>query len=76
MKYNKNVSSSRRKARKAHFQAPSSQRRIIMSAPLSKELREKYHVRPILLEILLNPTRGANVRPSKRIWPIYFVCSL
>lgn len=47
-----------------------------MSAPLSKELREKYHVRPILLEIHINPARGANVRSSKRIWPIYFVCSL
>lgn len=38
------VSSSRRKARKAHFSAPSSVRRVIMSAPLSKELREKYNV--------------------------------
>jgi large subunit ribosomal protein L26e len=47
MKYNKNVSSSRRKSRKAHFQAPSNKRRIIMSAPLSKELREKYAVRSI-----------------------------
>jgi len=36
--------SSRRKARKAHFSAPSSVRRVIMSAPLSKELREKYNV--------------------------------
>eukprot|EP00796_Vickermania_ingenoplastis_P003863 gene3863-2740_t len=34
---------SRRKARRAHFQAPSHVRRIIMSAPLSKELRDKYH---------------------------------
>jgi len=39
------VSSSRRKSRKAHFSAPSSIRRNIMSAPLSKELREKYNVR-------------------------------
>jgi hypothetical protein len=37
--------SSRRKSRKAHFTAPSSVRRTIMSAPLSKELREKYNVR-------------------------------
>lgn len=36
---------SRRKARRAHFQAPSHVRRILMSAPLAKELREKYHVR-------------------------------
>ena len=36
---------SRRKARRAHFQAPSHVRRILMSAPLSKELRAKYNVR-------------------------------
>lgn len=36
--------SSRRKSRKAHFSAPSSVRRTIMSAPLSKELREKHNV--------------------------------
>lgn len=42
------VSSSRRKSRKAHFTAPSHLRRKILSAPLSKELREKYHVRMIL----------------------------
>lgn len=36
--------SSRRKSRKAHYNAPSGVRRVIMSAPLSKELREKYNV--------------------------------
>ncbi|KAI7899939.1 translation protein SH3-like domain-containing protein, partial [Cokeromyces recurvatus] len=41
------VSSSRRKSRKAHFTATSDVRRKIMSAPLSKELREKYNVRSI-----------------------------
>merc|ERR1712100_875275 len=40
MKRSNTVSSSRRKSRKAHFAAPSSQRRIIMSAPLSAELRK------------------------------------
>jgi len=35
-KINTNLSSSRRKSRKAHFSAPSSVRRVIMSAPLSK----------------------------------------
>ena len=39
------IASSRRKSRKAHFSAPSGERRIIMSAPLSKELREKHNVR-------------------------------
>jgi large subunit ribosomal protein L26e len=39
------VSSSRRKSRKAHFSAPSSIRRKIMSSALSKELRGKHNVR-------------------------------
>ena len=39
------VASSRRKSRAAHFKAPSDKRRVIMSAPLSKELREQYNVR-------------------------------
>ncbi|OQE76785.1 hypothetical protein PENNAL_c0064G09690 [Penicillium nalgiovense] len=36
------IASSRSKSRKAHFQAPSSERRVILSAPVSKELKEKY----------------------------------
>ncbi|KAK9129684.1 hypothetical protein Sjap_010171 [Stephania japonica] len=47
MKYNPRVSSSRRKSRKAHFTAPSSERRVIMSAPLSSDLRSKYNVRSV-----------------------------
>ncbi|KAI0831250.1 translation protein SH3-like domain-containing protein [Trametes gibbosa] len=43
MKFNADVSSSRRKSRKAHFSAPSSVRRKIMSSSLSKELRAKYN---------------------------------
>merc|ERR1712196_67686 len=45
MKYSANVSSSRRKSRKAHFTAPSSERRKIMSAHLNKDLSQKYHVK-------------------------------
>jgi large subunit ribosomal protein L26e len=45
MKYNKDLHSSRRKARKAHFSAPSNVRRRLMSAGLSKELRTKHKVR-------------------------------
>ncbi|EYU44492.1 hypothetical protein MIMGU_mgv1a015764mg [Erythranthe guttata] len=45
MKYNPRVSSSRRKSRKAHFTAPSSVRRVLMSAPLSGDLRTKYNAR-------------------------------
>ncbi|VDN97375.1 unnamed protein product [Rodentolepis nana] len=45
MKFNKAVTSSSRKQRKRHFNAPSHIRRRLMSAPLSKELRNKYKVR-------------------------------
>ncbi|KAL8508946.1 hypothetical protein ACS0TY_016225 [Phlomoides rotata] len=41
MKLNPRISSSRRKSRKAHFTV----RRVIMSAPLSGDLRSKYNVR-------------------------------
>ncbi|XP_054167469.1 60S ribosomal protein L26-like [Oppia nitens] len=47
VKMNKLVTSSRRKNRKKHFNAPSHIRRRIMSSPLSKELRQKYGVRSI-----------------------------
>lgn len=39
------LASSRRKSRKAHFNAPSSERRVRMSANLSKELQQEYNVR-------------------------------
>ncbi len=42
------VSSSRRKSRKAHFSAPSSVRRILMSAALSSDLKNKYNVKSCL----------------------------
>ncbi|PAA56077.1 hypothetical protein BOX15_Mlig024992g2, partial [Macrostomum lignano] len=45
MKFNKNVTSSKRKNRQRYFNAPSHIRRKLMSAPLSKELRSKYNVR-------------------------------
>merc|ERR1712131_568850 len=45
MKFNKGKTSSRRKNRKAYFNAPSHIRRVFMSAPLSKELKSKYNVR-------------------------------
>ncbi|KAH9597100.1 Ribosomal protein L26/L24 [Trypanosoma melophagium] len=52
---------SRRKARRAHFQAPSHVRRILMSAPLSKELRAKYNVRamPVRKDDEVRVKRGA-----------------
>ncbi len=45
MKYSADVSSSRRKARKAHFSSDSESRRVLMSAPLSKALRLQHKVR-------------------------------
>merc|ERR1711916_415598 len=60
MKFNKQVSSSRRKNRKRHFNAPSHIRRKIMSAPLSKDLRTKYGVRsmPVRKEDEVQVVRG------------------
>merc|ERR1711878_49289 len=49
MKFNTMVSSSRRKNRKRHFNAPSHLRRKIMSASLSKDLRAKHNVRSMPL---------------------------
>eukprot|EP01015_Nassula_variabilis_P029907 TRINITY_DN64_c0_g1_i13.p1 TRINITY_DN64_c0_g1~~TRINITY_DN64_c0_g1_i13.p1 ORF type:complete len:166 (-),score=43.97 TRINITY_DN64_c0_g1_i13:122-619(-) len=45
MKTHKEVTSSRRKQRRAHFSAPSHIRRKLLSAHLSTELRKKYSVR-------------------------------
>ncbi|KAB0362967.1 hypothetical protein FD754_007123 [Muntiacus muntjak] len=47
MKFNPFVTSDLSKNRKRHFNAPSHIRRKIMSCPLSKELRQKYSVRPM-----------------------------
>lgn len=60
MKFNKFVTSSRRKNRKRHFTAPSHIRRRLMSSPLSKELRQKYNVRsmPIRKDDEVQVVRG------------------
>ncbi|RKF55641.1 60S ribosomal protein L26 [Golovinomyces cichoracearum] len=72
-KINSASHSSRRKSRKAHFNAPSSVRRTIMSAPLSKELREKYNVRSIPIrkddEVLV--VRGSNKGREGKITSVY-----
>ena len=47
MKFSQTVSASRRKCRKAHFAATSDVRRVLMSSPLSGELRKKYKVRSL-----------------------------
>merc|ERR1711936_575103 len=57
---NPNVSSSRRKNRKRHFEAPSHIRRKLMSSPLNKELKEKYGVKsmPIRKDDEVQVVRG------------------
>ncbi len=57
------LASSRRKSRKSHFGAPSSERRGIMSAPLSKELREKHNVR-IPIQAFQSFSRAVAAVPS------------
>lgn len=47
MKSHPNVTSSRRKCRRAFFNAPSSLRYRLMAATLSKELREKHGIRSL-----------------------------
>ncbi|KAL2113057.1 hypothetical protein VUR80DRAFT_5480 [Thermomyces stellatus] len=65
--------SSRRKARKAHFTAPSGVRRVIMSAPLSKELREKYNVRsiPIRKDDEVSIVRGSFKGREGKVTSVY-----
>ncbi|KAI1494448.1 ribosomal protein L24 [Biscogniauxia mediterranea] len=72
-KVNPTVSSSRRKSRKAHFSAPSSVRRNIMSAPLSKELREKYNVRsiPIRKDDEVQIVRGSHKGREGKVTSVY-----
>lgn len=72
-KINTSLSSSRRKSRKEHFSAPSSVRRTIMSAPLSKELREKYNVRalPIRKDDEVTIVRGSNKGREGKVTSVY-----
>ncbi|GAB7350716.1 hypothetical protein MBLNU459_g1271t1 [Dothideomycetes sp. NU459] len=72
-KINSSLHSSRRKSRKAHFSAPSSVRRTIMSAPLSKELREKYNVRaiPIRKDDEVTVVRGSNKGREGKVTSVY-----
>ncbi|CAK7564484.1 MAG: 60S ribosomal protein L26A [Sporothrix epigloea] len=72
-KANNGISCSRRKSRKAHFSAPSSIRRNIMSAPLSKELREKYNVRsiPIRKDDEVQIVRGSHKDKEGKVTSVY-----
>ncbi|KAG4948407.1 hypothetical protein JHK82_041591 [Glycine max] len=73
MKFNPRVSSSRRKSRKAHFTAPSSVRRVLMSAPLSAELRSKYNVRsiPVRKEDEVQVVRGTYKGREGKVTQVY-----
>merc|ERR1711975_893 len=73
MKFSPNVSSSRRKSRKAHFSAPSSVRRKIMSAHLNKELNQKYHVKsmPIRKDDEVIVVRGINRGREGKVIQVY-----
>eukprot|EP00920_Eleutheroschizon_duboscqi_P043436 GHVT01103276.1.p1 GENE.GHVT01103276.1~~GHVT01103276.1.p1 ORF type:complete len:138 (+),score=18.74 GHVT01103276.1:122-535(+) len=77
---NLGVSSSRRKSRRAHFSAPSNVRRTIMSAPLSKELRQKYKVRSLPIrkddEVMivrgrLHDREGKVVQVYRKKWVVH-----
>jgi len=80
MKTHQEVTSSRRKQRKAHFSAPSHIRRKIMSSHLSKDLRNKYHVRAVPIRkddeviIVRGPLKGNKGKVTqvyRRRWCIY-----
>merc|ERR1719203_827900 len=73
MKYSRDVSSSRRKSRKAHFSAPSSERRRIMSASLSKDLRAKHNVRsvPIRMDDEVVVVRGSFKGREGKVVQVY-----
>jgi len=73
MKFNPDVSSSRRKSRKAHFTAPSSVRRKIMSSALSKDLRGKYNCRslPIRKDDEVRIVRGKYKGRDGKVTQVY-----
>ena len=62
MKTHVEVTSSRRKARRAHFGAPSHNRHRLMSSSLSKDLRKKYGIRsiPVRKDDEVSVVRGSN----------------
>lgn len=64
---------SRRKSRRAHFQAPSHVRRILMSARLAKEQRDKYNVRamPVRKDDEIRVLRGAHKGKAGKVTACY-----
>ncbi|PVU90249.1 hypothetical protein BB561_004962 [Smittium simulii] len=73
MKRSPDVSSSRRKARRDHFSAPSHLRRKIMSATLAKDLRTKHNVRavPVVKGDEVIVTRGNHKGREGKVISVY-----
>eukprot|EP00178_Gracilaria_changii_P025082 TRINITY_DN764_c0_g1_i1.p1 TRINITY_DN764_c0_g1~~TRINITY_DN764_c0_g1_i1.p1 ORF type:complete len:141 (+),score=37.29 TRINITY_DN764_c0_g1_i1:4-426(+) len=73
MKTHSNISSSRRKSRRAHFTAPSHIRHRLMAAPLSKELRTEHKVRsmPIKKDDEVLVVRGKNATVKGKVSQVY-----
>lgn len=73
MKFNPEVSSSRRKSRKAHLGAHSEARRKLMSANLSKELRARHGVRsmPIRKDDEVMIVRGTYKTREGKVTAVY-----
>ena len=73
MKYSSSVTSSRRKTRKAHFSAPSSERRKLMSAPLASELKAEYGANavPIRVNDEVRVTRGKFKNREGKVCQVY-----
>ena len=73
MKYSSSVTSSRRKPRKAHFSAPSSERRKLMSAPLASELKAEYGANavPIRVNDEVRVTRGKYKNREGKVCQVY-----
>lgn len=80
MKTHVEVTSSRRKQRKAHFSAPSHIRHRIMSSTLTKNLRTKYGIRALPIRkddevVILRGTRkgtkGKVIQVQRSKWAIH-----
>eukprot|EP00210_Caulerpa_lentillifera_P006152 g5879.t1 len=72
-KWARTRSNQRRKSRKAHFTAPSHERRILMSSRLSPELRNKYGVKsmPIRKDDEITIVRGTYKGREGKVVQVY-----
>lgn len=73
MKSHVEVSSSRRKCRKAHFSAASNLRHKLMSVTLSKDLRKKHNVRsmPIRKDDEVTVLKGSYKGSKGKVLTVY-----